>query len=384
MFGSSLTLFRIFGLDIKVNLSWAFIALLISWSLASGYFPSVHEGFGVATYWAMGILAVAGIFLSILLHELAHSLVAIAYGIPMKGITLHMLGGAAEMEAEPPTPKAEALMALAGPLASVAIAAVLWGVFRLTGTADPSPFGILIRYLAMLNLLLAVFNMLPAFPLDGGRVLRAGVWAATGDFARATRVASSIGAGLGFGLALLGVVQVISGQVSGGLWTILIGFFIRSAAMTSRVDLETRSMLTGQTVARFMTAAPVTVGPNVAVADFLENVVYKTRHDAYPVVDGSGAPRGLVAVGDLHGLPREEWATTPVTQVMRPVEPGFIVAPGDDAVAALDRMRDGSHSRLLVVEGGRLVGLLTLKDLLETLQLRMEFGAPAATPSRTP
>lgn len=374
MFGSSLTLFRVFGIEIKVNLSWAFIALLIAWSLASGYFPAMHEGLGRATYWAMGLLGVAGIFASILLHELAHSLVAIRAGIPMRGITLHLFGGAAEMEAEPGSPRVEAVMALAGPLASVAIAALLWLVLAVTGLPTDEPAGILIRYLAMLNVVLAVFNMLPAFPLDGGRVLRAAVWAYTGDLALATRRASAIGAVLGMVVAGFGLLQILGGSFAGGLWTVLIGFFIRSAALTASLDVETRTMLSGRRVADFMTRNPITVGPQTAVADFLEEVVFRSRHDAYPVVDGSGAPRGLVAVGDLHRIPREDWPTASILTVMTPTTPGSTVGPASDAVEALETMRRTGQSRLLVVEDGRLVGVLTLKDLLDTLDLRMQFG----------
>ncbi|MEJ1161517.1 site-2 protease family protein [Prosthecomicrobium sp. N25] len=373
MFGSSLTLFRVFGLDIKVNLSWAFIALLIAWSLASGYFPSVHEGLARATYWAMGVLAVAGIFFSILVHELAHSLVARAFGIPMRGITLHLFGGAAEMEAEPGTPKAEFLMAIAGPLMSVGVALVLYGLNLALGLGADEPAGIVLRYVATLNLVLAVFNMLPAFPLDGGRVLRAGLWAASGDFAQATRRAARIGAALGLLVSAFGFIQILAGAFSGGLWMVLIGFFIRSAALTARLDLDTRTMLTGRTVASFMTADPVTVGPAMAIGHFVEDVVYRSRHDAYPVVDGSGAPRGLAVVGNLHQIERERWPSASVLEIMQPVDSAMVVAPGDDAVAALEQMRAGGHSRLLVVDAGRLVGLLTLKDLLETLDLRQRL-----------
>ena len=373
MFGSSLTLFRIFGLEIRVNLSWAFIALLIAWSLASGYFPALHKGLPHATYWAMSILAVFGIFASIVIHEVAHSLVARAFGVPMKGITLHMFGGAAEMEAEPASAKAEFWMAIAGPLASLAIAALLGLGVVLIEPPEEAAGTIVVGYVAMLNLVLAIFNLLPAFPLDGGRVLRAGIWAATGDVDRATRLASRIGAGLGLGLSFLGFFQILAGDLGGGLWTVLIGFFIRSAASTARVDLETRRMLAGRPIGAFMTADPVTVPFDMTLATFVEEVVYRTRHDTYPVVDGTGRPRGLVAVGDLHKVERDAWDRTAVIEIMAPLDQDATVASTADAVGALDLMRKLNQSRLLVVDDGRLVGLLTLKDLLATLALRMEL-----------
>ena len=354
MFGSSITLFRVFGLEIKVNPSWVFIALLLAWSLAAGYFPSVHEGLPRATYWAMSILAVAGIFASIVVHEIAHSLVARAYGIPMRGITLHMFGGAAEMEAEPTSPKAEFLMAIAGPAVSLVLAAILGGLVALVHPAPEAAGTIVVRYLAMLNLVLGIFNLLPAFPLDGGRVLRAAVWGYTGDLARATRIAAQIGMALGMAVAFLGFFQILTGNLGGGL-----------------------CMLTGRPVERFMAAAPVTVPIDMALETFVETVVYRTRHDTYPVVDGGGRPRGLVAVGDLHKIEREAWPRTSVLEIMTPLAEDAVVAPGDDAVAALDRMRTANQSRLLVVADGRLVGLLTLKDLLATLALKMEFEGEA-------
>ncbi len=375
MFGTGLTLFKIFGFEIRVDLSFVLIAVLVGGSLASGYFPTVHEGLPAATYWALGFFAVIGIFASIVLHELGHSLVARRFGMEMRGITLHMFGGAAELEEEPTSPVAELLVAAAGPATSFALA----GLFRLAalGAAGLSstelPIEVLLRYLAGLNLVLAIFNLLPAFPLDGGRILRAILWLEGGDHDRATRLAARIGAGLGFGLAALGVMQILSGHLGDGLWTVLIGFFIRSAAVASGLDLATRRMLGEATVARFMTADPVSVPVGMAIADFVEDVVYRSRHDVYPVVDGAGRPRGLVAVGSLHAVPRETWASTSVLEIALPIETGVTVAPDLPAKAALDMMRKVGHSRLLVVDDGRLVGLLTLKDLLDTLTLKMSI-----------
>ena len=381
MFGRGVTLFRIFGFEIRVDPSFVLIAVLIGGSLASGYFPSVHEGLPTSTYWLLGFFAVVGIFASIVLHELGHSLVARRFGIEMRGITLHLFGGAAEMEDEPTSPGAELLVAAAGPATSFALAAVL----RLTAMATAGlstselPIEMLLRYLAGLNLVLGVFNLLPAFPLDGGRVLRAALWLKNGDHDRATRLASDIGAGLGFALAALGALQIVGGHLGDGLWTILIGFFIRSAAIASGLELATRRMLGDATVARFMTSDPVTVPVGLSLADFVEEVVYRTRHDTYPVVDGAGRPRGLVAVGSLSTRPREAWPSTAVMEVADRVEPEGMVAPEMPARAALDLMRKSGRSRLLVVDGdGRLVGLLTLKDLLDTLTLRMRIEGDGA------
>ena len=381
MFGSGVTLFRIFGFEIRVDLSFVLIAVLIGGSLASGYFPAVHEGLPASTYWLLGFFAVLGIFASIVLHELGHSLVARRYGMEMRGITLHMFGGAAELEEEPTSPTAELLVAAAGPATSFALAGLLrLGAVAAAGLSSSElPVEMLLRYLASLNLVLGVFNLLPAFPLDGGRILRAALWLKNGDHDRATRLAARIGAGLGFGLAALGVMQILAGRLGDGLWTILIGFFIRSAAIASGLDLATRRMLGDADVARFMTPNPVSVPVGLSVADFVEEVVYRTRHDTYPVIDGSLRPRGLVAVGSLATLPREAWVSTAVLEIAERLEPEAMVAPDLPAKAALDLMRESGRSRLLVVDAdGRLVGLLTLKDLLDTLTLRLRIEGEEA------
>jgi Zn-dependent protease len=376
MFGRGVTLFRIFGFEIRIDLSFLLIAVLIGGSLASGYFPAVHEGLPASTYWILGFFAVVGIFASIVLHELGHSLVARRFGMEMRGITLHMFGGAAELEDEPTSPTAELLVAAAGPATSFALAVLLKLLAMATAGLSSSqlPVELLLRYLASLNLVLGIFNLLPAFPLDGGRILRAALWLKGGDHDKATRLASHIGAGLGFGLAALGVMQILAGRLGDGLWTVLIGFFIRSAAIASGIDLAARRMLGDATVARFMTPDPVTVPVALSLTDFVEEVVYRTRHDTYPVTDGADRPRGLVAVGALSGVPREAWPSTSVMEIAEPIEAGGTVAPDLPAKVALDLMRKSGRSRLLVVdEGGRLVGLLTLKDLLETLTLRMRI-----------
>ena len=376
MFGRGVTLFRIFGFEIRIDLSFLLIAVLIGGSLASGYFPAVHEGLPASTYWILGFFAVVGIFASIVLHELGHSLVARRFGMEMRGITLHMFGGAAELEDEPTSPTAELMVAAAGPATSFALAAILKLLAMATAGLSSSqlPVELLLRYLASLNLVLGIFNLLPAFPLDGGRILRAALWLKGGDHDKATRLASHIGAGLGFGLAALGVMQILAGRLGDGLWTVLIGFFIRSAAIASGLDLAARRMLGDATVARFMTPDPVTVPVALSLTDFVEEVVYRTRHDTYPVTDGAERPRGLVAVGALSGVPREAWPSTSVMEIAEPIEAGGTVAPDLPAKEALDLMRKSGRSRLLVVdESGRLVGLLTLKDLLETLTLRMRI-----------
>ena len=376
MFGSGVTLFRVFGFEIRVDLSFVLIAVLIGGSLASGYFPAVHEGLPATTYWILALFAVVGIFASIVLHELGHSLVARRFGIEMRGITLHLFGGAAELEEEPTSAVAELWVAAAGPATSLLLAALFRFVaFAVAGLSTAElPIEMLMRYLAGLNLVLAIFNLLPAFPLDGGRILRAALWLKDGDHDRATRLASRVGAGLGMALAGLGVLQILGGRLGDGLWTVLIGFFIRSAAIASGLDLAARRMLGDADVERFMTPDPMTVPLATTIEDFVEEIVYRTRHDVYPVVDGADRPRGLAVVGALHTRPRDTWKTTSVLEIAEPLDPEATVSPRTPARLALETMRRSGRSRLLVVgDDGRLVGLLTLKDLLDTLTLRMSL-----------
>lgn len=263
MFGQDLQLFRIFDIDIKINPGWAVIATLLAWSLAQGVFPNLYEGLETSTYWGMALLGVLGLGFSIIMHELAHSVVAGSLGTRVSSITLFMFGGIAVMETEPKSPGREVLIALAGPvmslcigLAFLALATSLGG-----GAIRPASAGVM-HYLGLLNTMLAVFNLIPAFPMDGGRALRAALWAATGDFRRATRQASNIGKAFGTVLMALGGVSIVFGNLIGGIWWILIGGFLRAAAGASYINLKVEAALEGLAVERFMTADVQTVPPS--------------------------------------------------------------------------------------------------------------------------
>ncbi len=233
MFGSRLTLFEVLGFKVRVDASWLLLAGLIVWSLAAGYFPAAAPGFGVATYWTMGAAGLIGLALSVVLHELAHSLVARRHGMAIAGITLFLFGGVAELAAEPKGPKGEFRMAVAGPLTSLGLAGLAWGA-GLAAAAAGAPAGnpalAVVGYLATVNLFLAAFNMVPAFPLDGGRVLRAALWAWRGDPAWATRMAAGSGVACGFALMGLGAWNVAAGAWVAGVWWFVLGLFLRAAA----------------------------------------------------------------------------------------------------------------------------------------------------------
>ncbi|HVR43905.1 MAG TPA: site-2 protease family protein [Thermoanaerobaculia bacterium] len=378
MFGNALTLFRLRGFDVRIDLSWLIIFALIVWSLASGVFPAAYAGLEPWAYWMMGVAAALALFGSIVLHELAHAIVARRYGLRVRSITLFLFGGVADLREEPPSAKAELRTALAGPATSLAIAAVCLAVAvagNILGLAVP--VWTVIGYLGAANLLLFVFNMIPAFPLDGGRVLRSVLWQRTGNLQKATRIASGSGNAFGIFMMILGVALLFAGNFIGGLWWILIGFFIRSAAQTSWNQLLIRQTLSGEPVRKFMKTELVTVPRSLSVRELVEDVVYRTHHKLYPVVERDELV-GCVTTNRIKELPREEWDRQTVGAVAETCAPENTIAPETDALEALARMTRGKRSRLLVVDQGRLVGIITLRDLLSFLSIKMELEGSSA------
>jgi len=373
MFTKSITLFRLFGFEVKIDLTWLFLGLLVAWTLARGVFPALYPGLDSLTYWLMGAAGVVVLLFSIVFHELAHSLVARHFGFPIKGITLFIFGGVAEMDEEPPTAKSEFLMAAAGPLSSLVLAAILLGVDRLSVAAHwPVTVEGVTAYLAYINFILAVFNLVPAFPLDGGRILRAALWGWWGDFRRATRIASNIGSGFGFVLVVLGVLAFISGNIIGGLWWALIGLFLRAAAGMSYQQLLVIEMLKGAPVRRFMKTPVVTVPPSITLQQLVEEYIYKYHYKMFPVEDG-GRLMGLVDTEQVKAVAREEWDRRQVRDVMSARAADNTVPPEMDAVKAWKLMRGKGRSRLMVADGDRLLGIVSLRDLMEFLSLKLDL-----------
>jgi Zn-dependent protease len=377
VFGKRFPLFKLFGFQVKIELSWLLIAALIVWSLATSQFPSQAGNLPRATYWWLGIAGAVGLFGSIIIHEVSHSLVARRYGIPIKGITLFIFGGVAEMDQEPPSPKSEFLMALAGPVSSALLALGFWLISRLgAGTDEASVAGTaamaLVGYLASINGSLALFNILPAFPLDGGRVLRSILWGWRDDLRWATRLASRIGSAFGYLLVGLGVLSLFLESFSGGLWLIVIGMFLNNAARSSYQQLAVREALEGEHVQRFMTPDPVTVPPTLSVRDLVEQYVYVHHFKTYPVVQGDEL-MGCVSTRDLQALPRDQWGTRTVGELASQCSLDNTIAPTADAMEALSRMNRTRNSRLMVVQDSHLVGMIALKDLLAFLSLKIEL-----------
>jgi len=373
MFGKSITLFSLVGFKIRVDLSWVLIALLITWSLATSFFPSAQAGFPVVVYWWMGIAGAFGLFASIILHELSHSVVARRFDIPIRGITLFIFGGVAEMEEEPGSPRAEFLMAIAGPAASFGLALVFYGLGVALSAANlATPLAIVLQWLGFINLVLAVFNLLPAFPLDGGRAFRAALWYRYNDLARATRVAANVGSAFGLILIAFGVYNLLTGNIVGGIWAALIGMFLRGAAAASYTQMLTRRALEGEPVRRFMTPRPVSVPPQISLLTLVEDYMYRSYHQIYPVTE-DGRLLGCVGAAQVKSVPREQWSSVTVREALDRAGPENTIDADEDTVRALSRMRRSGRSRLLVLDRGELVGIITLKDILRLLSLRMDL-----------
>jgi len=373
MLGKRITLFKLLGFDIQIDLSWVFIALLIAWTLARDYFPYKYHNLSETSYWIMGIGGALGLFTSIVLHELGHSAVARTLGIPIKGITLFIFGGVAEMEGEPSTAQSEFKMAVAGPIVSVLIAIVCYPLFLFGQSLGwPVQFTGVLFYLSWINGLLAAFNLVPAFPLDGGRLLRSLLWSRKHNLRQATRTASAIGRGFGLFLIFAGILSLFYGNIIGGIWWFLIGLFLRNASQMSYQQLEIRRALEGEPIRRFMQTQPITAPPYISVADLVHDYVYKYHHQMFPVQTDSKL-LGCISTSQVKQIPRDEWERHSVQELMAPCSEGNTISPETDAVHALSLMQSTGNSRLMVLDQGRLVGVVTLKDLLHFLSLKVDL-----------
>jgi Zn-dependent protease/CBS domain-containing protein len=381
VFGRSITLFKIFGFAIRIDPSWFIVVVLFTWTFSAQLFPQMVPGLSRTTYLGMGIAAVLGLFLSVILHELSHALTARRFGIEMRGITLFIFGGVAEMTNEPPHPKAELWIAAAGPIASFAIALAAFGLTVLATTAGLAvPVVRVLGFLAYINVTLAVFNLIPAFPLDGGRILRSILWKWKGSLRRATRTTSQIGSGFGMLLLALGVLRFVFGDFLGGMWMFLIGLFVRNAAQMSYQQLLLRRAFEGEPVSRFMQTNPVTVPRHISVAELVQSYIYRYHFKMFPVVDDAGRLIGCVNTRQVKELPREEWDRQTVGALASQCGPENTVRADTDAMAALSAMSRAGISRLMVVDGDRLLGILALKDLLRFFSLKMELEEGGTSP----
>ncbi len=365
-----LRIFKLYGIPVYINYSWIIIFALVAWSLARYYYPSAYAGGTMQAYWIMGVISSLMLFVCVLLHEFSHSVTALYYKIRVTHITLFLFGGVSNMPREPDSPRQDMYISAAGPLMSALLCLVCWLLSFLT--VKGGAVNAVVIYLAYINGALAVFNILPGFPLDGGRILRDAVWLKTGDLERAAATASSVGKAVGIGIILLGILSFFQGNVLGGVWFVFIGIFLRNAAEQGLQQVSFQNELKGVPVSQIMTENPVTVDPDLPVRRLVEDYFYHYHHVAYPVVK-DGALVGLIDLKRIKALAREEWGRVTVGNVMVDLNPEISVAPRVPASEILQRLLNSPHGRLLVVEDGKLRGIIARRDIMDTLRIKSEL-----------
>ncbi|MBY8873803.1 site-2 protease family protein [Micromonospora sp. PLK6-60] len=366
---ASFRLGRVAGVPVGVNWSVLVIFLLIAWALSAVQFPRAYPGRSLVEYWAAGLAAAVVFFLGLLAHEVSHSVVARRNGIGVEGITLWLFGGVSQLKGEARDPGAELRIAGVGPLVSLLIGAFFGAIAVALSLAGVH--GLLLgslAWLAGINVLLAIFNILPAAPLDGGRLLRAAVWKATGDRTKASVVAARAGRILGVVLIGLGLWQFIAGAGVGGLWLALIGWFLIGAAGVEEQQARMGSALRGVRVADVMTPQPQTASGAMTVADFVDNYLFAYRHTALPLTDGDGHPVGLVTLDRVRGIPADRRAATTLGEVACRADELVLARPDEDLTELLPRLSECADGRALVVTDQRLVGIVSPSDISRAVQ----------------
>ncbi len=382
---SSFKLGRIAGIDIGIHYTWIFVFVLIAWSLAVGFFPTSVQGKTTTVYWILGVLASLLLFASVLLHELAHSLIAKSRGLNVASITLFIFGGVSNLQEEPQQANTEFFMAVVGPLTSLALAGILWGVGLPIGLHG-NPFSILtgnipslnnsltalIYYLSSINLALGLFNLIPGFPLDGGRVLRSAIWEATKDLTKATNIAATVGRFFGWAFIAYGAFTLLGGNFFGGLWIAFIGWFLASAADTSRWEVTLREHLAGVLVKEVMNTNPITIKPGTTVEAVVHETFLQCHCRAAPV-SNNYRPIGIVTLDDIKKVHKDKWAYTAAEQIMTR-EPLYSVSPEDDLNTVMRLLAQHNLNQLLVLKEGGLVGLVNRADIIRYLEISQELG----------
>jgi len=375
----SLNIGRIIGIPVRIHYTLWLVLLLIAWSLAEGYMPQHYPGLGATTYWAIGIVSAIVLFVSVFLHELSHSYIAKKNGLPIKRITLFFFGGVSEMSEEPKDPALEVRMAAAGPLTSFLIAIVLGGFWYLTVlVGGPTPGGLTpiiatLYYAALLNGVLGAFNLIPAFPLDGGRVLRGSLWNRSKNLLSATTNATRVSEAISLLMMAVGLFFVIFGDFINGLWIIFLGWFIRSGAETSLRQTRLTESLVGVRVGDIMTRELLSVSPDATVHQLVSDYFLVHPHGGYPVIS-NGKLLGVVTMASVRSIPREKRDIERVSQAMVPFERTITVSPTTSAIDALQIMAKNGIGRLVIMDGDRITGMLTRGDLMKTMKARQELG----------
>ena len=376
MFGTSWRVARIAGIEVRIDSSWAVIALLITYSMylrLSVLYPELSGGGAVA----LAILSAVLFFGSVLVHEFAHALVSQARGIRVQDITLFLFGGATRARVESRGPGDEFLIALVGPLTSGLLAGPFWIVAGLGSDVLSRPLTGTLGYLAWTNLLLAGFNLVPGFPLDGGRLLRSAIWKATGSLPRATRIASLAGQAVGWLLVAAGVASLLAGDLAGGIWFAFIGWFLVQAARSSYQELQLQQLLRGVEAEDVMAADLLRIPPELSLQDAVDDYFMRYDHSAFPVEE-QGRTIGLLTLRGIRRVPREQWPTHRVRDHMVPLGDQVVVAPDARMDGVLGKLQDGEAGRVLVAQDDEVVGIITPSDLTRWLRRwrTLEGSAP--------
>ena len=373
----SIRIATIRGIPIAISTSWIIVFALFLWSFAASYYPSQFPGWTTRAYYAAGLATALLFFAAIVVHELGHALTAARFGIRTRRITLWPLGGLAEIESEPERPAQEFAVALAGPATSLLLGALCLGLTALVAPFS-EPLGGIAAYLGMANIALALFNLIPGYPLDGGRVLRALVWGVTRSYARGTRVAAAIGSVVAYGFIVGGVILLFNGFLANGVLLAFIGWFVLMGAQGSAQQVTLQQELAGVTVGQVMTRDVATARAGATLAQLIDET-FPAHNARAGAVERDGRFVGLVTLSDVARVPQGRWAETPVEAVMTPLARLVSVMPADQVLAALERIQGGSFNQLPVVADGHIVGLLTRHDLLRFVQLRAALHPPQTT-----
>jgi Zn-dependent protease/predicted transcriptional regulator len=391
MFSGGIRMGRIFGIDIRIDWSWLFIFVLVTWNLAT-VFGQVHTDWGAGLTWGTAVVAALLFFASVLAHELAHSLVARAQGVPVRSITLFLFGGVSSIERDPSSARNEFVMAFVGPLTSIVIGLALLliagaGAGPITASiTDPTqaiaslnPLTTLLMWLGSVNVFVGLFNLVPGFPLDGGRVVRSILWAVTDNLRNATRWASALGQLIAWLMILAGIAMVFGVQIPffgtglGGLWLAFIGWFLNTASAQSYRQLVIHDILEGVAVSRMMRSDPPTVAPNASVSSLVHDYMMGRDDRAFPVME-DGTLVGLVTLEDVGHTSRETWETVKVREIMTPADRLVMVRPEEDAAKALEKLTERDVGQLPVMQDHQLLGLLRRRDVVNWLQLHSELN----------
>jgi Zn-dependent protease len=376
----SIPLGKILGIPIGLDYSWFVIFALLTWMLAGSYYPDEFKHWSPLLYWLMGAITAIMLFASVLLHELGHSVVALRYEMPVRSITLFLFGGIAQIGTEPPSAVAEFFIAVAGPLVSLALAILFYAVQPFIGGVEPL-LG-LAKYLAYINLALVLFNLIPGYPLDGGRVLRAVVWAMTGNMSRATLIAANVGRFFAFMLIFAGVWQMLSGNFGNGLWVAFIGWFLDNAASVQIEQVMSRGLLTGHPVSQAMSAHCAVVPEGLTLQQLVDEQILGTGQRSFLVNRGDKTV-GLITLHRIKEVPRSEWATTSAAEAMLPLQQLKCVDPDAELWSALEMMDRNGFNQVPVIRDQLVIGMLSREDVITFLRKLVDFGtSPAQQPKR--